>query len=98
LRRLRGDRGAKPIPPTCFLAAPYRRRPPHEVPRSSTGQCLSQPQSQMEPKRIAEVGELKCVETQPMRSNGRCVAMDLTCSSCAIESKATPLVAADNNT
>src|SRR5882757_3427377 len=31
LRLLRGDRGAKRIPPMCFLAAPYRRRPPHEV-------------------------------------------------------------------
>jgi hypothetical protein len=31
LRGLRGDRGAKRIPPMCFLAAPYRRRPPHEV-------------------------------------------------------------------
>ena len=33
-----------------------------------------------------------------MRPNRHCVAMDLTCSSCAIESKARPLVAADNNT
>jgi hypothetical protein len=33
-----------------------------------------------------------------MRPNRHCVAMDLTCSSCAIESKARPLIAADNNT
>jgi FtsP/CotA-like multicopper oxidase with cupredoxin domain len=34
------------------------------------------------------------VVTQPMRANRHGVAMDLTCSSCAIESKARPLVAA----
>src|SRR6516164_2410635 len=37
-------------------------------------------------------------ETQPMRRNRRCVAIDLTCSACAFESTARPLVAADNNT
>ena len=111
MRGLRGGRGAKRIaaieraegrswgeahPPVRFLAAPSRRRPPHEVPRSSRGQYLLQPQTQMEPERIAEGGEVSV--TQPIRSNRHCAAMDMTCSSCAIESNERPLVAADNNT
>ena len=46
---------------SCLVGKPrllYRRQPPHEVRRSSRGQYLLQPQSQMEPERIAEVGEL----------------------------------------
>ena len=78
---------------SCLVGKPrllYRRQPPHEVRRSSRGQYLLQPQTQMEPERIAEGGELSLV-TQPMRSNRHCVAMDLTCSSCChrVERKTT---------
>jgi len=57
---------------SCLVGKPrllYRRQPPHEVRRSSRGQYLLQPQSQMEPERIAEGRRALCAVTQPTRFN-----------------------------